>query len=485
MKKLFFNKFNLKSFMYAIIFILIILFLILFNEIITNYKKYEDIKNGNIFSNNNNISQISFDEYENQIYQKIDFLLSNKKFKLELSNSSQIIINNKKYSEKEWQLPFLNYYESNQKPTAFIDQWNDYLFIVSGRGDIIQIDFENIKNNFKNIDDINVNKINNNLSSIIDDENFYGRTWISIKDLLIDNDDIYISYTKKYSQESLKKINIENPEHEKIITINDDSCYGLSILKAKINDNFLNFKNFIDLQECVYSSTPEFTAHLVGGRLVSYGSNLLLSTGDFRTRSLSQKKNSYFGKIILINKLNKDLSLFSVGHRNPQGLFYDKENDIILSTEHGPWGGDEINIIYNNKNYGWPVSSYGKHYCEKKQPLEDECIKKYKDFPLYKSHIDYGYVEPIKYFEKSFGISELIKLPKKFSNNNRLSYLVSSLGGEIGRQFYTFDIKKNDKSIFNESFIPSKERVRDLRVSENGEFIFLIKEDTSKFSIIY
>ena len=205
MRKLFFNKFNFKSLMYAIILIIIILFLFLFNEIITNYKKYEDIKNGNIFSNNNNISQISFDEYENQIYQKIDFLLSNKRFKLKLSNSSQIKINNKKYSEKEWQLPFLNYYESNQKPTAFIDQWNDYLFIVSGRGDIIQIDFENIKNNFKNIDDINVNKINNNLSSIIDDENFYGRSWISIKDLLIDNDDIYISYTKKYDQESLKK----------------------------------------------------------------------------------------------------------------------------------------------------------------------------------------------------------------------------------------------------------------------------------------
>ena len=131
-------------------------------------------------------------------YIKIDFLLSNKRFKLKLSNSSQIA----KYSEKEWQLPFLNYYESNQKPTAFIDQWNDYLFIVSGRGDIIQIDFENIKNNFKNIDDINVNKINNNLSSIIDDENFYGRSWISIKDLLIDNDDIYISYTKNMTKEA-------------------------------------------------------------------------------------------------------------------------------------------------------------------------------------------------------------------------------------------------------------------------------------------
>ena len=95
------------------------------------------------------------------------------------------------------------------------------------------------------------------------------------------------------------------------------------------------------------------------------------------------KKNSYLGKIILINKLNKDLGLFSVGHRNPQGLLYDKENDIILSTEHGPWGGDEINIIYNNKITDG-LFLHTVNTIVKKQPLDDECIKKYKDFPSIK-----------------------------------------------------------------------------------------------------
>ena len=65
-----------------------------------------------------------------------------------------------------------------------------------------------------------------------------------------------------------------------------------------------------------------------------------------------------------------------MGHRNPQGLFVD-QNKIVLSTEHGPWGGDEINLIpfekiYNNEilNFGWPISSYGEHYAKKMQEQE-------------------------------------------------------------------------------------------------------------------
>ncbi len=60
-----------------------------------------------------------------------------------------------------------------------------------------------------------------------------------------------------------------------------------------------------------------------------------------------------------------------MGHRNPQGLFYDKANNFfLLEAEHGPEGGDEINLIQLNENitpnYGWAISSYGEHYGGKK-----------------------------------------------------------------------------------------------------------------------
>ena len=54
--------------------------------------------------------------------------------------------------------------------------------------------------------------------------------------------------------------------------------------------------------------------------------------------------------------------LWSVGHRNPQGLVYDSQRDILWEIEHGPRGGDEINIIQKGENYGWPDVSHGKEY---------------------------------------------------------------------------------------------------------------------------
>ena len=59
-----------------------------------------------------------------------------------------------------------------------------------------------------------------------------------------------------------------------------------------------------------------------------------------------------------------------MGHRNPQGLYFDKKNNFLLEAEHGPEGGDEINLIKFNQdavpNYGWAISSYGEHYGGKK-----------------------------------------------------------------------------------------------------------------------
>ena len=59
--------------------------------------------------------------------------------------------------------------------------------------------------------------------------------------------------------------------------------------------------------------------------------------------------------------------MVSMGHRNPQGLSYVKDLNLIINSEHGPKGGDEINFNYLNKtskikNFGWPIASYGEPY---------------------------------------------------------------------------------------------------------------------------
>ena len=137
---------------------------------------------------------------------------------------------------------------------------------------------------------------------------------------------------------------------------------------------------------------------------------------------LAQDDNSLYGKILFIDFENQNAQIISKGHRNPQGLLVDK--GIILSTEHGPYGGDEINKIILDGNYGWPLSSYGENYKYSTKILKDR-----NDYILKKSHYDYNYIEPIYSFVPSIGISEIIKVPNNFSKYWKNNYLITSLNG--------------------------------------------------------
>jgi glucose/arabinose dehydrogenase len=104
---------------------------------------------------------------------------------------------------------------------------------------------------------------------------------------------------------------------------------------------------------------------------------------------LAEDIKSVNTKIIKVNIKNGNYEIISMSHRNPQGLHFDIEDNFILETEHGPAGGDEINLIEINKinkdivqNYGWAISSVGEHYGDK----VDEDKTKYEKYPLYKSH---------------------------------------------------------------------------------------------------
>lgn len=127
----------------------------------------------------------------------------------------------------------------------------------------------------------------------------------------------------------------------------------------------------------IYDATPQKdTGHHFGGRLVwGPDDKLYISIGEgSRYKEKAQDKTSSFGAIIRINEDgsipddNPDFGegaapgLYSKGHRNPQGFVYDRERDIFWETEHGPRGGDEINIIEPGNNYGWPAASYGIDY---------------------------------------------------------------------------------------------------------------------------
>ena len=175
-------------------------------------------------------------------------------------------------------------------------------------------------------------------------------------------------------------------------------------------------------------------------------------------------------KILLVDAKNNSYEIYSSGHRNIIGLYADK--NIILSTEHGPHAGDEINKIQKGKKYGWPVVSYGEKYKRNKSNLN----------PTYKkNHKKNGFEEPIFSFIPAIGISEIIKLPNNFSNLWQDNFLVASLNGK-----YLYRVKFDEeysKIIYYEPIFIG-DRIRDLIYNNDEKKIYLALELEGALGII-
>ncbi|TSC64238.1 MAG: hypothetical protein G01um101493_186 [Microgenomates group bacterium Gr01-1014_93] len=91
-----------------------------------------------------------------------------------------------------------------------------------------------------------------------------------------------------------------------------------------------------------------------GGR-IKFGPDgyLYITTGDAQNPSLAQDKNSLAGKILRVTD-DKNVEVYSYGHRNPQGITWDNEGKL-WELEHGQSATDEINLVEQGKNYGWPI----------------------------------------------------------------------------------------------------------------------------------
>mgnify|MGYP001161305060 CR=1 FL=1 len=333
--------------------------------------------------------------------------------------------------------------------SGYIDFYDNNLFILSSRGILAYSE---------DIDNISIfNQIQNNINDFIDFDDFVNDSmnWFSLKDILIFKNKVFISLT-----EEIKK-----------------DCWNTSIIYGDINYEKINFKKLFSPEKCLSEKNidKEFVPTQSGGRIIPYDDNhILFSIGEYRNRFLAQDKESVNGKIIKININNSEYQIVSMGHRNPQGLFFDKENNFILETEHGPMGGDEINLIEVKninedkiQNYGWPKVSAGEHYRGRIKANET----KYEKYPLYKSHSEYGFIEPLKSFVPSIAISEIVKI-----GQNR--YVVSSMKD---KSLYFFNLDKQKKMIDLER-VEVNERIRDLKFKENALYLFM--EDTASIGVI-
>lgn len=158
--------------------------------------------------------------------------------------------------------------------------------------------------------------------------------------------------------------------------------------------------------------------------------------------------NPFFGRD------NARPEIWSYGHRNPQGMVYDAGNERLWITEHGPQGGDELNLIEAGKNYGWPVIGYGVNYGKGKtiHPV---------------THKD-GMEQPVHFWVPSTGVAGLELYNGDAFPNWRGAFLAGGLANEQVSLLHM-----NGKKVVREETLPIRMgRVRDVTTGPEG-FIYL------------
>jgi cytochrome c2 len=247
----------------------------------------------------------------------------------------------------------------------------------------------------------------------------------------------------------------------------DADITRLSVASIKIDHN--NFQPISDWRLIFESDnlhSNAFDTHSGGGKILVHNNNLYVTVGysEFDSKvvngkmiSRAQNDDSTFGKIFKIDLSNGLISQVSKGHRNAQGLTITSDNKLF-STEHGPQGGDEINLIKSKGNYGWPYTTYGTRYGTYDYTWPSYAID------------DLELVEPFYSFVPSVATSAIQQI-NGFNDRWNGDLLVGSLKAQS-----IYRIKfNNQRVVFNEP-IYIGHRIRDIALLDHK--IVLLTDDS-------
>jgi len=213
------------------------------------------------------------------------------------------------------------------------------------------------------------------------------------------------------------------------------------------------------------------------------GDNSLDRINQLPSDLAAQNVNIPWGKVNSINLKTNKFSTVSIGHRNQQGLVMLRDGRIIAS-EHGPRGGDELNIISKGKNYGWPIVSYGTKYNSYEKihelPLKAKHsgLLKILDYSYENQHNELGgnsfntiYTEPIFTFIPSIAPTQLIELTN-FNEDWDGQLLMGSL-----KAMSLYRIKLIGNRVLYTEQIFIGQRIRDLKQLNNE--IWMLTDNSS------
>ncbi|MDA8952388.1 PQQ-dependent sugar dehydrogenase [Pseudomonadales bacterium] len=235
----------------------------------------------------------------------------------------------------------------------------------------------------------------------------------------------------------------------------DSDENGTTVARATLTGNAL-----IDV-EVIFTASPRKYAPLhYGGRMAFTSDDLLLiTTGDgFDFREHAQDLNSHLGKTIRINKDGSPAQdnpfpeapkVWTYGHRNPQGLAIALDGTVYLN-EHGPKGGDELNVITKANNYGWPAITYGMDY-------NGAYVSPLTEYP--------GMQQPQHVWTPSIGPSGMA-----FYEGNKFPKWQNSLfvGALVNKEVRRLTVENQQVTAQETMFAELDARIRDIRVGPDG-----------------
>lgn len=247
-----------------------------------------------------------------------------------------------------------------------------------------------------------------------------------------------------------------------------------ALMRAKLNGNAL-IEN-----QLLYKASPNTTkGQHFGSRIVFDNDGYLyFSIGERGERDINPQDITLDGGKIyrlnedgsiptdnpFVNKEGAKTAIYSYGHRNPQGLVKHPETGQIWNTEHGPRGGDEINIVKKGANFGWPVITYGINYSG--TPITDKTTME-------------GMEQPIHYWVPSIAPSGMAFV----TSDKYAGYKGSLLVGSLAFQYLERVVLDGTKVVKREKLMGDLGRVRDVRQGPDG-LIYVAVEGKGIYKLV-
>lgn len=230
--------------------------------------------------------------------------------------------------------------------------------------------------------------------------------------------------------------------------------------------------------QTVFDATPERTtsAHYGGRMLFMADKTLIVTLGDgYQYKDEAQDLTNDLGKIVrltdtgqaapgnpFIGQHGKRPEIYSYGHRNVQGIALDRATGRLYQHEHGPKGGDEVNLISAGKNYGWPVITYGVDYSG--APIS---LKNKQD----------GMEQPLVYWVPSIAPSGMVFYTGDMFPAWKGDLIVTALAGQHVRRVNL----ENGAVVSQETYLTDREeRYRQVVQAPDGSLLVLTDDSQGK-----